>query len=82
MCLAIDLYENLIQMPLLLGELTEMAGSLSPNLASKQSPKPVNPEPNAFVANVYTTFMKYVLNISQRKREADIHHHCELDNFM
>jgi len=33
------------------------------------------------MADVYASFVKQVLDVPQRKRKPDIHHHCQADDF-
>ena len=40
----------------------------------------VPPEAGRYIANIDATLMKKSINITQWKREPDIHHHCEPDD--
>jgi hypothetical protein len=50
---------------------------LPPNLLHEQRPKAVAPKADRFMAYVDTRFVKQVLNITKRKWEPNIHHHCQ-----
>ena len=78
--LAIDLHEDLIEMPLPLGDLSHVAGSTHPDLAREHGPETINPEPYAFVANIDSALMQKIFDIPKRERETHIHHHRKLDD--
>jgi hypothetical protein len=42
--------------------------------------KPVPPEPNRFVRDVDTALVQEVLDVPERQRIPDVHHHCKADN--
>ena len=67
-------------MPLPLRDLAHEAGPADPDLAGEHRPEPVHPEPHTLMANVDAALMQQVLNIAERQREADIHHHRKLDD--
>ena len=48
---------------------------------SQTLPKAVPPKPNRFMTHLHTLFMKKVLNITERKRETNVHHYCKSDDF-
>ena len=58
-----------------------IAGSLLADLSGEMCAEAIYPKTDTFVANIYPTFMEQVLDVPQRKRESDIHHHGELDDF-
>ena len=47
---------------------------------AKIGPNPIDPEQNAFVADIDPTLVQQVLDISERKREPDIHQHGQVDD--
>jgi hypothetical protein len=47
------------------------------DLGGKQRTEPVPPKPNRLVTDVDATFGQQVLDLPQRKRKPDIHHHRE-----
>jgi len=78
--LAADFDEDLIQVPLPLRAPTHRFRSAFPDFVGEVGAKSVDPQANAFVANIYAALVKKVLDISKREREPDIHQHGELDN--
>jgi hypothetical protein len=42
--------------------------------------EPVPPQPHRFMADVDPAFKKEILNVAQRQREANVHHHYEADH--
>ena len=77
----VDFHKDLIQVPLPLCVLSHVGGTLRSDLASEDRAEPIDPEPHALMADIDPAFMKEVFDIAKRQREADIHHHCELDDF-
>ena len=77
---AIDLHENLVEVPLPLGVQAHARGALRSDLSGEDRSKSIHPEPHAFMAYVDPAFMKQVFDVPQRERKPDIHHHCELDD--
>lgn len=77
----IDFDGHLIQMPLPLRDLTHKALYLFADFLGKQSPKPIDPKADTFMADVYATFVEQVLDITKREWKPDINHYCELDDF-
>jgi hypothetical protein len=75
-----DLHEDFVQMPLPLRRLSHSFGSACADLVREVSTEAVYPMPDRFVADIDPALMKQVLDVPQRQREADIHHHRELDN--
>ena len=51
-----------------------------PDLVRKVGAETIDPEADAFVANIDPTFVKQVFHISQRQRKSDVHHHTKLDD--
>ena len=51
------------------------------DLRSEERTKPVPPQPHRLVADVDAALMQQVLDVAQRERKSDVHHHGEADNF-
>ena len=77
---SVDLHEHLIQVPLPLGDLTQVVGSADADLSGKYWPETIYPSPNAFVTDIHAALMEQIFDIPKRERKADIHHHRELDD--
>lgn len=58
MLYAIDADKDLIEVPLSLRVLAKVGRALSPNTISEYGPKSVDPETDAFMANVDPTLVK------------------------
>lgn len=78
--LAIDLYEDLIEVPSPLRILSMPLNALLSDLRGKHWTKTVPPGTHRLVADIDPSFMKQVLDLPQRQRKADIHHHGQADN--
>ena len=50
------------------------------NLGCENRAEPIPPKPNRLVTDINASLMQQVFNISNRKREPDIHHHCQADD--
>lgn len=81
MLLAIDLYENLIQVPLPIGIGAEILDAFPADLGGEYRAEPIPPKADRFVAYVDATLVQQVLDILKRKRETDIHHHRQANDF-
>ncbi len=79
--LAIDLDEHLIEMPLKVTKAAYLGEAFLADLRGKQGAETGPPISDRFVANVDPAFVEQVLHVSQRKRETDIHHHRETNEF-
>ena len=77
---AIDLHEDLIEMPLPLSILSHVRSALRSDLTSEDWTKAINPKPHAFMADINPALVKKVFDISQGERKSDIHHHRKLDD--
>ena len=66
MGLSSDLCEHLVQMPLPRGDLPHVRSYLSTDLPGEVSAKPINPEPDAFMADIDAAFVQHVFDISKR----------------
>lgn len=65
MLLAIDLRENLAEMPPPLRPLPHRLSSLLPNFRCKHWPETVPPMAHTFVANIDAAFVQKIFDISQ-----------------
>ena len=79
MPLAVDLHENLIQMP------AQLAGFHARNppfsdLGREHRPKPMPPISHSLVADIDAPFMKRIFHISKRQRKSHVEHHRQADN--
>jgi hypothetical protein len=81
MALTVDFHEDLIDVPAPMAVATELVHSAAANLARKQRPKPVPPEPHRFVADVDPTLEQQIFDIPQTKRISNVHHHNQADDF-
>ena len=72
--LAVDFHENLVQMPLPVRICTHPADPFSPDLSSKHRAKSIPPVPHRFVADVDAALVQQVLDVSERKWKANVHH--------
>ena len=50
------------------------------DLSGKHRAEPVPPEPHRLVADIDAAFEKKILDLTERQRIADIHHHCKADD--
>ncbi len=78
---AVDLHENLVEMPSPVGIILRGVHSSFSDLTSEQRAKAIPPKANRFLANIGAALMKQVFNIAKRQREPDVHHHGEADDF-
>jgi len=46
------------------------------DLTREVSPEAIDPEPGAFMANVYAALVQQVFDIAKREREPDVHQHA------
>ncbi len=51
-----------------------------PDLSSEHRTEPIPPEPNRLVADIDTTLKQKILDLPQRERIADVHHHREAND--
>ena len=77
--LAIDLDENLIEMPAPMREGTHPADPFSTDLGGKYRPEPVPPEPHGLMTNVDAAFGQQVFDVAQRQGVFHLHQHHEAD---
>ncbi len=53
---------------------------LAPDLSSEHRAKPLPPLTNGLVADLDTTLVEEVLDVSKRQREPDVEHHRQADD--
>ena len=63
--LAADFHEDLVQVPLPLRAAPHGLRTLFPDLMSEVSPEPIDPEADAFVADIYAALVEQVLDIAK-----------------
>ena len=51
------------------------------DLAGENQPKPIDPDPHAFMANVDAALMEKDFDVAQRKWKSNVHHYRELEDF-
>src|SRR5665811_556252 len=51
-----------------------------PDRSREHRSEPVTPEPNRLVADIDPPLVEQILDLPQRKRIADVHHHHEADH--
>ena len=78
--LPVDPYEHLIKVPAPV-RIPMMINPALADLGGKQRTEPVPPVPHGLVADIDATLGQQVLNLPQRQREPNIHHHSEPDDF-
>jgi hypothetical protein len=52
----------------------------APNLGGEHRAKSVPPEPDCLVADVDPTLDQQILDVPQRQRKSDVHHHDQTDD--
>jgi hypothetical protein len=73
-------FEHFVQMPLPLSLSARPIGAFSPYLRSEHRTKPVPPKPHRFVRKIDPALVQQILDVSQRQRKADIHHHRQAND--
>jgi hypothetical protein len=79
MRLSIDPNEHLVQVPAPLGKQPMMKASFS-DLIGEHRTEAIPPEPHCLVTDVDAPLEQNILDLSQRQRIADVHHHREADH--
>ena len=72
MRLSVDVYEDLVLVPLPVRIGTHTADPVSSDFRRKHWAKAVPPEPHRFMTDFDTTLMKKIFDIPQRKRKPDV----------
>jgi len=75
-----DSYEHFVEMPAPPCSGPHLSGTLLPNLGRKQGTKPVPPGSYRLVADIDPAFLEQILDLTQRQRKPDIHHHRQADH--
>ena len=78
MCLAVDANEDLIKVPAPARIGSVMNAPLT-DLGGKHWSEPVPPETHRLVAYIDAAFEQQILDLAQRQRIANVHHHREAD---
>jgi hypothetical protein len=78
---AVDLHENLVQVPPPMRKGPHSIHPLAANLGGEHWPKSVPPEPHGLMADLDAALMQEVLDVAERERIADIEHHRQADDF-
>ena len=79
-CLAVDTHKHLVQVPAPARIRMVLDSALS-DLRCEQWAETVSPEPHRLVADTDTALEQQVLDLAQRQRVPNIHHHREADDF-
>ena len=77
---AVDFDENFVEMPTAMPECAHGCGSISTDLGSKYLTKAVPPEAYRLMCDVDSALVQEILNVPQRKRISNIHHHRQTDD--
>src|SRR5580700_11402905 len=78
--LATDLHNDLVQMPAQLRIGSHLHDLPLSDLGGEYRPKPVPPKPDGLVADVDPTPGQKILDVAQRQRVSDVHHHDQTDD--
>ncbi len=76
----VDADEHLVEMPPPMGELAHCLNPFPTDLAGEHRTKSVPPKPDRLMANIDAAIVQKVLDLTERKREADVHHHDRSDH--
>jgi hypothetical protein len=77
---AVDLHENLVEMPPTMPEIPHRLDPAPPDLRRENRPKAVPPEPHRLMRNVDPALVQQVLDVPERQRVAHIHHDRQADD--
>ena len=78
--LAVDLHEDLIQVPLPIRIYTHPACPLSADLGCEHRAEPIPPKPDCLMADFDAKLVQKILHVPKRKWKPDIHHHRQTDD--
>lgn len=78
--LAVDLHKDLVEMSPPIAESPHRLDPASADLGREDRPAPVPLEPHCLMRNVDAPLMELILDIPQRERIADVHHHRRADD--
>jgi hypothetical protein len=79
MRVAVDLHEDLVQVPAPLNRSPHPIHPFAPDLGGEHRTEPVPPEPGSFMTQVDAALVQKVLDIPPRQREPDSHHDRQVD---
>src|SRR5271165_3655339 len=79
--LAVDLHKDLIQMPTPLDEAAHVRNPPLSDLRREHRAKPVPPKPDCLMADIDPPLGQEILDVAQRQRVPDVHHHDQTDHF-
>lgn len=79
--ITIDANEDLIKVPSPLWVRTQGSRPLLTDQTGEAWAEPVPPDPDGLMAHVNAALMQQILDLSQRKRKSDVHHHRDTDDF-
>jgi hypothetical protein len=78
---AVDFPNDFVKMPASMLEIPLALDPAAADLRRENRPEAVPPKPNRLMGDVDASLVQQILDIPQRKRIADLHHHREADNF-
>lgn len=77
---SIDSHKHLIQVPLLIGIISELLGTPFADFGSEYRTKSVPPEPNRFMTHIDAALVQQVRYIAKLEWKPDVYHHCRADD--
>jgi len=80
MRLAVDLHEDLVEMPAVLHSGAQALDPFASDLGGEHRPEAVPPVAHRFVADLDAAFVEEILHIPERQRVADVEHHRQADD--
>ena len=80
MHLAVDLHIYLVEVPSPMAKAAHRAHTSSTDVASKHRAKSFPPQAHSLMADVDATLEQQILDVPERKREADVHQHYQADH--
>ena len=78
--LGVDTDVDFVEMPAPVGVGPHVMNALSADLGGEHRAEPVPPKPHRLVADVDAALEQQVLDVAQRQRVADVHHHHQPDD--
>ena len=70
--LTVDLHEYFVQVPLSVGERSQLLDTVQADFSGDYRAEPFQPKTDRFMADADTALVQQVFDISQRKRETDV----------
>ncbi|MCZ8163873.1 MAG: hypothetical protein O9315_17855 [Beijerinckiaceae bacterium] len=77
---AVDLDEDLVEIPTPMPKIPHRLDPTPADLGSENRPEPAPPETHRFMRDVDPPLVQKVLDVPQRERVADLHHHRQTDD--